>query len=105
MIRRPPRSTLFPYTTLFRSGEICSSCGRLLVRLDELQERPAECLGMEKSDPVPSRARASDLVDQGYAARIQALEHTVDVLHPQRQVMERVAALFQELLQAGVAAW
>src|SRR3712207_7692911 len=24
MIRRPPRSTLFPYTTLFRSG-----CGRL----------------------------------------------------------------------------
>src|SRR3712207_8935403 len=23
MIRRPPRSTLFPYTTLFRSGEGC----------------------------------------------------------------------------------
>src|SRR3712207_8380860 len=23
MIRRPPRSALFPYTTLFRSGEIC----------------------------------------------------------------------------------
>src|ERR1039458_10783489 len=23
MIRRPPRSTLFPYTTLFRSGEVC----------------------------------------------------------------------------------
>src|SRR3989442_15407265 len=23
MIRRPPRSTLFPYTTLFRSGGVC----------------------------------------------------------------------------------
>src|SRR5256885_7587040 len=23
MIRRPPRSTLFPYTTLFRSGLLC----------------------------------------------------------------------------------
>src|SRR5258708_31568158 len=23
MIRRPPRSTLFPYTTLFRSHELC----------------------------------------------------------------------------------
>src|ERR1051326_9255195 len=23
MIRRPPRSTLFPYTTLFRSGSFC----------------------------------------------------------------------------------
>src|SRR2546430_13309721 len=30
MIRRPPRSTLFPYTTLFRSsvGGIKSHCGR-----------------------------------------------------------------------------
>src|SRR5256886_13139873 len=28
MIRRPPRSTLFPYTTLFRSrGVICDKCG------------------------------------------------------------------------------
>src|SRR5260370_10510535 len=29
MIRRPPRSTLFPYTTLFRSGSVsaCLNCG------------------------------------------------------------------------------
>src|SRR3712207_8024209 len=26
MIRRPPRSTLFPYTTLFRSPERCDDC-------------------------------------------------------------------------------
>src|SRR5256886_16388976 len=26
MIRRPPRSTLFPYTTLFRSGLYCTGC-------------------------------------------------------------------------------
>src|SRR6266508_5469708 len=25
MIRRPPRSTLFPYTTLFRSGPVCAA--------------------------------------------------------------------------------
>src|SRR5260370_7980204 len=25
MIRRPPRSTLFPYTTLFRSAKMCRS--------------------------------------------------------------------------------
>src|ERR1022692_5195020 len=35
MIRRPPRSTLFPYTTLFRSGYICK-CRHLLAE-------PAEC--------------------------------------------------------------
>src|SRR3712207_7401846 len=27
MIRRPPRSTLFPYTTLFRSANACSARG------------------------------------------------------------------------------
>src|SRR2546430_11204543 len=36
MIRRPPRSTLFPYTTLFRSavavGEIDRICERLAAR-------------------------------------------------------------------------
>src|SRR3712207_8175084 len=26
MIRRPPRSTLFPYTTLFRSYEVLAPC-------------------------------------------------------------------------------
>src|SRR2546430_11467460 len=26
MIRRPPRSTLFPYTTLFRSSLACEQC-------------------------------------------------------------------------------
>src|SRR5258705_13994837 len=30
MIRRPPRSTLFPYTTLFRSLEVGCSSGFLL---------------------------------------------------------------------------
>src|SRR2546422_4619675 len=41
MIRRPPRSTLFPYTTLFRSR----SAGRIEHRLRRVQEaepiRPA----------------------------------------------------------------
>src|SRR3712207_7792238 len=44
MIRRPPRSTLFPYTTLFRS--VATSMGlidppareRILAQMDELTE-------------------------------------------------------------------
>src|SRR3712207_7157524 len=31
MIRRPPRSTLFPYTTLFRSARVLLGGGRLLA--------------------------------------------------------------------------
>src|SRR2546430_3337198 len=51
MIRRPPRSTLFPYTTLFRSEwtqEVCSASPRRKRELHDI-ERPilprqaAEC--------------------------------------------------------------
>src|SRR3712207_8526439 len=42
MIRRPPRSTLFPYTTLFRSGpqhyEVAQTVKRVLQRYQELQD-------------------------------------------------------------------
>src|SRR5690242_21263030 len=33
MLRRPPRSTLFPYTTLFRSGCGKTTAGRAILRL------------------------------------------------------------------------
>src|SRR2546427_7763568 len=39
MIRRPPRSTLFPYTTLFRSVEGGQGLERALVRLLRLGPR------------------------------------------------------------------
>src|SRR5258708_26370537 len=38
MIRRPPRSTLFPYTTLFRSSMsalCCKTCSRTKTTTDE----------------------------------------------------------------------
>src|SRR5438876_2043078 len=37
MIRRPPRSTLFPYTTLFRSGEIVGVPLVINARTDALR--------------------------------------------------------------------
>src|SRR2546430_13201865 len=33
MIRRPPRSTLFPYTTLFRSCRVCSTAEAVRVQM------------------------------------------------------------------------
>src|SRR2546427_7131628 len=36
MIRRPPRSTLFPYTTLFRSVDEPSTVARILNWIDTL---------------------------------------------------------------------
>src|SRR2546427_3723068 len=50
MIRRPPRSTLFPYTTLFRSLGVGAEVGKLLL-VGALQGRdfiglrnPTECM-------------------------------------------------------------
>src|SRR2546429_4518440 len=45
MIRRPPRSTLFPYTTLFRS----KSC----VRTDSPDASPPGSLPRSPNDAVP----------------------------------------------------
>src|SRR3712207_7082853 len=44
MIRRPPRSTLFPYTTLFRSvsqGEIEEGLTYRIIRTEQLQDTVA----------------------------------------------------------------
>src|SRR3989442_3731553 len=54
MIRRPPRSTLFPYTTLFRSRPGPSHQAHL--RLDERQER---ALGAD--DQARSEEHTSEL--------------------------------------------
>src|SRR3712207_7198495 len=61
MIRRPPRSTLFPYTTLFRS--------LLLSRLLELQGIDSVVLENRSRDYVEARIRAGILE-----------QHTVDTL-------------------------
>src|SRR2546426_4892406 len=42
MIRRPPRSTLFPYTTLFRSSSSVATCTLCRIRLTA--QRPARSL-------------------------------------------------------------
>src|SRR2546426_7355942 len=40
MIRRPPRSTLFPYTTLFRSASRSGADGALVVDLTPEEAEP-----------------------------------------------------------------
>src|SRR2546426_3440334 len=64
MIRRPPRSTLFPYTTLFRSGEVSH-------RLRGLGERDGADLA-----PIPRRARSRG----GHLERSE--EHTSELQSP-----------------------
>src|SRR3712207_7600825 len=59
MIRRPPRSTLFPYTTLFRSSAMLKSLipghGPQLVQITHRQPVPVEMLDHVPPAPEPHR--------------------------------------------------
>src|SRR2546422_4624303 len=86
MIRRPPRSTLFPYTTLFRSrAPIVRGGGRDLPRAVERRHRAAAGRGAGDADPrAPVAGRR--LADGGRAARAAARhrseEHTSGLQSP-----------------------
>src|SRR3712207_7432946 len=59
MIRRPPRSTLFPYTTLFRSRivpELLSLGGKALITADH-----GNCEQMRNADGSPNTAHTTNL--------------------------------------------
>src|SRR2546421_10987282 len=58
MIRRPPRSTLFPYTTLFRSDSVVPGWRRL-----DLTGAVARASRLVDAEPLPGREGAvvSDL--------------------------------------------
>src|SRR3712207_8957275 len=50
MVRRPPRSTLFPYTTLFRSSEILE-----VQYLAELPHKARKIVVFDKVSATPNR--------------------------------------------------
>src|SRR3712207_8884630 len=57
MIRRPPRSTLFPYTTLFRSaGGQEVELARLVVEQQRLLARVGDVEGLDAVDAVALEA-------------------------------------------------
>src|SRR5256885_5380450 len=69
MIRRPPRSTLFPYTTLFRSPTLSSSnSGSSARRLSHT--------------PPPSSLKCSASPRRYRSARWRSEEHTSELQSP-----------------------
>src|SRR5260370_10963723 len=69
MIRRPPRSTLFPYTTLFRSPDVrrCRQVEVLAIAARQHHVLPAD----------PTREQRHSLVLRGGSARSE--EHTSEL--------------------------
>src|SRR5256884_8222999 len=63
MIRRPPRSTLFPYTTLFRS-RMDAFVARRMLQLPQLRELQEHVIRVERRDDEAGRAVADAAVRQ-----------------------------------------
>src|SRR5256885_12676530 len=82
MIRRPPRSTLFPYTTLFRSDVALQ--GQILVA----QHRPAHDVGEYVDGAWQVRVEDAGLKRRGVAGSVgvegtaRSEEHTSELQSP-----------------------
>src|SRR5256885_7318696 len=78
MIRRPPRSTLFPYTTLFRSGLFRVGRGHAG---DDDRTVAGGYLGLERAGRFVTQERTFDLAgDGGVVDRSE--EHTSELQSP-----------------------
>src|SRR3712207_7995358 len=81
MIRRPPRSTLFPYTTLFRSAEVASRTITVNCIAPGFIESPMTAALNEKQReailgtvPMGRLGRADEI-----AAAVRSEEHTSEL--------------------------
>src|SRR3712207_7657518 len=73
MIRRPPRSTLFPYTTLFRSHHARLGVDRLVGVERILEPVAARRRGHELRDPARARGAHRERVE------VRSEEHTSEL--------------------------
>src|SRR2546425_7966689 len=79
MIRRPPRSTLFPYTTLFRSPLHLNSLFPVLEVVDANGRRYQTCKAQLREPPALSRATDSSLSGESRRLTKRSEEHTSEL--------------------------
>src|SRR2546425_7351615 len=80
MIRRPPRSTLFPYTTLFRSTAAGRTSrrphARRPVRAGTTRATPRRTVSLVPG-PVPSGTRRAGPRSEEHTSELQSLAYLV----------------------------
>src|SRR2546425_6346396 len=80
MIRRPPRSTLFPYTTLFRSHSIQISSFPILIHSIIHTDLTVNCWHRFESLPrssTGSRERFKTMRSEEHTSELQSLAYLV----------------------------
>src|SRR5256885_3186782 len=82
MIRRPPRSTLFPYTTLFRSRPSARVRARVLARGPRLPRRDGRGRELRLGEPAGDRRRCAARRRAGGREAGRSEEHTSELQSP-----------------------
>src|SRR2546426_4319398 len=77
MIRRPPRSTLFPYTTLFRSGVLLTSAFGLAP-----PSRSLRMSGSGSAVTIHGKFGAVSMLRRSTAQKSRSEEHTSELQSP-----------------------
>src|SRR5258708_17433440 len=91
MIRRPPRSTLFPYTTLFRSGRAATRVEREVRVPVAVDQRLSLIL---RSDPACGGSRAEALYrSEEHTSELQSPDHLVCRLLLEKKKKSQSAAI------------
>src|SRR2546429_2205378 len=90
MIRRPPRSTLFPYTTLFRSlsGDFASDELRHLGAPEHLRREVAVLEGLETGEECVGRTLP--LRSEEHTSELQSRLHLVCRLLLEKKKNQRI---------------
>src|SRR5258707_12015597 len=90
MIRRPPRSTLFPYTTLFRSVTALPACGpsqpsetvdALVANPERIKEIQRQC----KEDRAKVESRSEE-----HTSELQSRQYLVCRLLLEKKIVDNV---------------
>src|SRR3712207_7703078 len=79
MIRRPPRSTLFPYTTLFRSLEVHEHGELVLDDARRIGERVLGAQGAVRLDRHGQLVVVEDLALASVLDAVRSEEHTSEL--------------------------
>src|SRR5258705_10272031 len=97
MIRRPPRSTLFPYTTLFRSQSLCLHVASSAEREPRAEGRP------QREDRKSTRLNSSHL---GISYAVFCLKKKKTEQFPKPQHLNQPAPVLSFVSQErGHLAW
>src|SRR5258708_10532049 len=84
MIRRPPRSTLFPYTTLFRSVRLARDAGALYLLPSALEVQAEFEIHRGELSSAAALIEEADAISEATGSRSE--EHTSELQSPDHLV-------------------